>query len=516
VERKWWTLIVVCVATFMLLLDVTIVNVALPSIQKSLGSSFSDLQWVVDAYSLLLAAFLLTAGSLSDILGRRVVFTCGLVVFTLASVICGLAGTPTVLNFSRGLQGVGAAMMFATSLALIAQEFHASDRGTAFGVWGATTGGAVAVGPLIGGLFTDSFGWESIFFLNVPIGAACVAITLTKLVNERPPISKRIDWGGLVCFSAALFMLVFALVRGNDEGWGSTLVVGLIAGSLVLLGAFYVIERRVASPMLDLSLFSKPTFTGASIGAFALSASMFAMFLYLTLYIQTILAYHPLDAGLRFLPQTGLMFAVAPIAGKLTARYPARIFMGGGLLLVALGLLLMRGLDESSSWTALLPGFLVSGVGIGMINPALASTAVGVVQPQDSGMASGINTTFRQVGIATGVAGLGAIFTHSVTVKVSTLLAATPVAGRSHAIATAIAQGGSQQLLAATPAQLRPLLSHVARASFTSSLNELLLIATLTAAIGGVLSFLLVRGRDFVSMPVAPPPEAQAAEVAAA
>ncbi|MGI8921755.1 MAG: MFS transporter [Solirubrobacteraceae bacterium] len=499
--RKWWTLIVVCVATFMLLLDVTIVNVALPSIQRSLHSSFADLQWVVDAYSLTLAAFLLTAGGVSDILGRRRVFGIGLVVFTIASALCGLAGSAVVLNFSRGLQGIGAAMMFATSLALIAQEFSGRDRGTAFGIWGAATGAAIAIGPLIGGLFTDAFGWQSIFFLNVPIGIAALTATLTKLVNVRPPGERRIDWGGLVTFSAALFMLVFALVRGNDTGWGSTQIVSLLAGSVVLLVVFYFIERTIEHPMFDLSLFNKPTFTGASIVAFTLSASMFAMFLYLTLYIQGILNFSPLQAGLRFLPQTLVMFAVAPIAGKLSARLPVRALMGFGLVLVGGGLLLMHGLDAGSTWTALLPGFIISGVGIGMINPPLASTAVGVVEPQHSGMAGGINTTFRQVGIATGVAALGAVFQHAVQSKVVAMLAGTTAAGHSNVFATAVYSGAGHRAAMAAPAPVRPLLDHVARVSFTSALNEILLIGVSIALIGAVLGFVLIRTRDFVVAP---------------
>jgi EmrB/QacA subfamily drug resistance transporter len=516
-ERKWWTLIVVCVATFMLLLDVTIVNVALPSIQRSLHSSFSDLQWVVDAYSLLLAAFLLTSGSLADIFGRRVVFASGLVVFTLASMVCGLAASPLILNLFRGVQGIGGAMMFATALALIAQEFHGADRGTAFGAWGATTGLAVAIGPLIGGAFTSAFGWESIFFLNVPIGIAALVVTMTKLVNVRPPGETRIDWGGLVTFSAALFLLVFGLVRGNDWGWGSGKTVAMLAGAIVLLVAFYAIERYVEHPMFDLSLFSKPTFTGASIVAFSLSSSMFAMFLYLTLYIQGILDFGPLQAGLRFLPQTFVMFLVAPIAGKLSTRLPVRLFMGFGLLLVGGGLLLMRGLSPSSQWTALLPGFIISGIGVGLINPPLASTAVGVVEPQHSGMASGINTTFRQVGIATGVAGLGAVFQSSVQSKVTALLASTPGASLSHQFATAVYSGAAPGAIAAAPPAARATLTHVARVSFTSAMNDVLLIAAVVAIVGGLLAFVLIRARDFVGAPVpeqVPASEAEAAVLA--
>src|SRR5919198_204908 len=409
-DRRWWTLGAVCVATFMLLLDITIVNVALPDIARDLQSSFTDLQWVIDAYALSLAALLLTAGSLADLFGRRLVFASGLAIFTTASLLCALSGSPLFLELARALQGIGAAAMFATSLALLAATFHGRERGTAFGAWGATTGAAVAVGPLVGGLLTQNVGWESIFFINVPIGIGAIVVALTRVDESRDPDAAGVDRPGLVTFSGGLFLLVFALVRGNAEGWGSALIVSFLVGAAVLLCAFVVVERLKRRPMFDLTLLRKPAFAGASIAAFALSASLFSMFLYMTLYIQNTLGYSPLQAGLRFLPVTLLSFVVAPIAGKLSATVPVRIMIGAGLGLVGIGLVLMAHVDAGSSWTVLLPGFLFAGVGVGLINPPLASTAVGVVPPARAGMGSGINSTFRQVGIATGTAGLGALF----------------------------------------------------------------------------------------------------------
>src|SRR5215218_11085287 len=314
--RRWWTLLAVSVATFILLLDITVVNVALPSIRDDLGANFSDLQWVIDAYALSLAALVLTAGSLADRLGRRRIFAAGLGIFSVASLLCGLAPDATFLNLARALQGVGGAVMLAVSLALIAQEFAAGrERGTAMGLYGASIGVAVAVGPLVGGALTDSLGWESVFYLNVPVGIAAIAITLLKLRESRDPHATRVDWAGVASFSAALFLLVLALVRGNDEGWGSTLIVSLLAGAGALLVAFVVIEGRVGEPMLPLGLFKRPAFTGVQLAAFAISGSAFALFLYLTLYLQNYLGYSPLEAGLRYLPLTLLSFFVAPIAG---------------------------------------------------------------------------------------------------------------------------------------------------------------------------------------------------------
>ncbi|MEA2190673.1 MAG: hypothetical protein QOI73_794, partial [Solirubrobacteraceae bacterium] len=430
-ERKWWTLLAVCLATFMLLLDITIVNVALPDIAAELDASFSDVQWVIDAYALLLAALLLTAGSLADLLGRRRVFAVGLLCFTIASLLCAIAPSATALILARGAQGIGGAAMFATSLALLAQEFHGPERGTAFGLWGATTGAAVAIGPLVGGALTDALGWPSIFYLNLPIGIATLAITLRKLPESRDERAGAIDWAGLLTFSAALLLLVYGLIEGNARGWGDGLIVALFMTAALLLALFVAVERRSAHPMFDLSLFRNHTFSGSSIAAFALSASMFSMFLYLTLYLQTILGYDPLETGLRFLPVTALSFVAATVSGKLTARLPARGLLGGGLVLVGLGLLLMRGVDAGSDWTALLPGFVVAGIGIGTINPSIANTAIGVVAPARAGMASGISSTFRQVGIATGIAGLGAVFQSQVSDRLGTALANS--AGGAHA-----------------------------------------------------------------------------------
>lgn len=508
-EHKWWTLLAVCLATFMLLLDITIVNVALPDIGAELDASFSEVQWVVDAYALMLAALLLTAGSLADLLGRRRVFVIGLGCFTFASLLCALAPSALMLILARGAQGIGGAAMFATSLALLAQEFHGRERGTAFGIWGATTGAAVAIGPLVGGALTTSLGWPSIFYLNLPIGIATIVMTLRNVPETRDEDATGIDWAGLVTFSAALFLLVFALIRGNDEGWRSTPIVSLLLGSALLLAAFVAAERAQARPMFDLGLFRKRTFSGVSIAAFVLSASMFAMFLYITLYMQTILGYGPLETGLRFLPLTVLSFFAAAAAGKLTARLPARAMLAAGLMLVGSGLLLMRGLDAGSHWTALLGGFIVAGIGIGLTNPALASTAIGVVSPARSGMASGINSTFRQVGIATGIAGLGAIFQSQITARLTDALAGSPSAGDVDGLARAVSAGGAPQALAAAPESGRPALQHAIDAAFTGGLNDLFLVGALVAFAGAGLALALVRRSDFVVLgapPVQPEP----------
>jgi EmrB/QacA subfamily drug resistance transporter len=408
-DRKWRALIVVCVAIFMLLLDITVVNVALPDIQKELHTSFTELQWVVDAYALMLATCMLNAGTLGDLLGRKRVFVIGVGLFTLASAACGAATSPLFLDLARGAQGIGGAIMFAVSLAILSQEFHGRERGTAFGIWGATIGAAVAVGPLVGGALTEWAGWRWIFFVNLPIGAACIVGAWRELHESRDEEHGGFDTLGFAFLTSGLFAFVLALLRGNDWGWSSGKTLGLFAAAAAVLVAFGFVEARQEHPMLELGLFRKPAFAGAQIIAFSLSSSMFAQFLYLALYLQNVLGYSPLQAGLRFLPLSLLSFVAAPIAGRLSSIIPVRILFGVGMSLVGTALLLMHGVTATSSWTTLLAGFIVGGIGVGLVNAPLAATAVSVVEPRQAGMASGINNTFRQVGIATGIAGLGAI-----------------------------------------------------------------------------------------------------------
>jgi EmrB/QacA subfamily drug resistance transporter len=494
--RKWWTLTAVSVATFMLLLDITVVNVALPSIREDLGAGFTDLQWVVDAYALTLAALVLTAGSLADRLGRRRLFSGGLAIFSVASLLCALAPDPTFLNLARALQGVGGAVMFAVSLALIAQEFPAGrERGMAMGLYGATIGVAVAIGPLVGGALTDSLGWESIFYLNVPIGVAAIVVTQAKLRESRDPNATRVDWAGVGTFSTALFLLVLALVRGNEEGWGSTPIVSLFAAAAALLLAFLAIERRVAEPMLPLGLFRRRAFTGVQVAAFAISSSIFALFLYLTLYLQNYLGLSPFDAGLRYLPVTLASFVVAPIAGVLLSRVQARALLTIGLAGVGAGLLLMGGIERGSDWTTLLGGFLVAGAAVGLLNPVIADLAVSVVPKEQSGMAAGINDTFRQVGVAVGIAVWGAIFVGRGAAKVEELAAGTPAAtgDRPRQLVEAASAGNLDQAVAGVPPGARQTVSNAAGEGILAGLNDVLTLGALVSLAGAALVLWLVR-----------------------
>jgi EmrB/QacA subfamily drug resistance transporter len=506
--RGWWALIAICGGTFMLLVDVTIVQVALPRIQRDLHASFTNLQWVIDAYALTLAALILTSGSLADRIGRKRVFISGVALFTLASLLCGLSGSVTVLILARGLQGIGGAAMFATSLALIAQEFRGPERATAIAAWGATVGGAVAVGPLIGGALTDGLGWQWIFFVNIPIGLATIGISLARMVNVCDPDAERLDWAGLITFSGALFLLIFGLLRGTDEGWGSALIMAALAGAAVLFAAFLTVELHQRRPMFDLSLFGNRAFCGVSLATFAVGAGMFAMFPYLTLYLQNALGYSPLEGGLRLLPATVLTFVVPLFTRGLVGRAPGAL-LGAGLGLTALGLALMHGLTASSQWTALLAGLLLVGLGIGLANPAIANIALGVVPPERSGMASGISNTFRIGGLAVGVAGLGAIFQH----RVATSLQAS-LGGTQGALAKAVAAGGKHA--AATLTHGRSDVADASLRAFTSGLNEILAIGAALVLIGALGAVTLVRLRDYYRRPAVAPPAVSEAETARA
>jgi EmrB/QacA subfamily drug resistance transporter len=498
-DKKWWTLVVVCAGTFMLLLDVTIVIVALPTIQSGLHASFSEVQWVVDAYALTLASVLLTAGSLADRYGRRLLFTVGLIIFTLGSLLCGVAQSPIMLILSRSAQGIGGAILFATSLALLAHSFHGHERGVAFGVWGAITGVAVALGPVLGGVITTGISWRGIFLVNLPIGVAALAITRWQVEESKTPNAARPDWAGFATLTAGLVSLVYGLIRAGEIAWSDTGVVICLALAVVFLGAFVAVERRAERPMFDLSLFRIPTFGGGLAAAFAMNGSLFAMLLYLVLYLQDDLGYSALGTGLRLLIMSGVTLVTATIAGRLSTHMPVRWLIGPGLFLVGIGLLLMTGLDGASTWTHLIPGFIVAGAGGGMVNPPLASTAVGVVTPQRSGMASGVNTTFRQIGIATGIAVYGSIFAASLHHKMYQALAGTPSLHRLlPTVVTSIQEGKAAQALQTVPEPLRGSLIAAIHASFASTLDLLFVVSAALALVGAGCALVLIRSRDFV------------------
>lgn len=497
--RKWWTLVAVSLGVFMLLLDVTIVNVALPAIQQDFSASLSDLQWVIDAYALVLSALLLTAGSVADLIGRRRVFATGIVLFTLSSLLCGLANGWLLLAIARGLQGVGGAIMFATSLALLAQAFRTSGRSTAFAVFGAVTGIAVAIGPVLGGGLTSWLSWRWIFFVNLPLGLVALIVTLLRVEESKDSRAQRLDLPGFVTFSLALGSLVFGLVRSEPDGWSSGIVIGSLTAAGILLAAFVLVENRSAAPMFDFGLLRVPTFTGGLVAAWAISASIFSLLTYLLIYLQNVLHYTPVQAGLRVLPLSVAVFFAAGAAGRLAEHLPVRVLIGAGFLLIGTGLLLMRGVEPGQSWTHFIPGFIVSGIGAGFINVPLASTAVGVVEARRAGMASGVNSTFRQVGIATGVAALGSIFSARITDSLTDLLSAGPLAARAQELAHAATGGRVDQALSSLPPEQQAIAIAAVQQSFATALDDILVIGSALAFAAAVLTALLIRSKDFVN-----------------
>jgi EmrB/QacA subfamily drug resistance transporter len=498
-EKKWWTLVVVCAATFMLLLDITIVIVALPTIQSELHASFSDMQWIVDAYALTLASVLLTAGSLADRYGHRLLFTVGLVVFTLGSLLCGIAQSPIMLIVSRSAQGIGGAILFATSLALLAQSFHGKERGMAFGIWGAVTGVSAGLGPVLGGVITTGISWRGIFLVNLPVGVASLVVTRWKVDESKTPDANRPDWAGFMMLTAGLISLVYGLIRAGELAWSDTGVASCLALAVVFFVAFVAVESRADHPLFDLSLFRIPTFSGGLAAAFALNGSLYAMFLYLVLYLQDDLGHSAITTGSALLLISGTSIFSSILAGMFSDRIPVRWLIGPGLLLTGVGLVLMTGLDGSSSWTHLIPGFIVAGVGSGIVNPPLASTAVGVVAPQRSGMASGVNTTFREIGIAAGIAVYGSVFASDLRQNLGQALAGIPPLERHlPGVVTAIQQGNAAQAINAVPTASRAPLAAAIHASFASALDILLVVSAVLALVGAVCSGVLIRRRDFV------------------
>jgi EmrB/QacA subfamily drug resistance transporter len=475
----------------MLLVDITIVNVALPSVQRQLHASLTGLQWVVDAYAVTLAALILTAGALADRYGRRLVFAGGVVVFSVASFLCGVAWNVTSLDIARALQGVGGAALFATALALIGAEYTGPERAGAIAIWGSTVGLAVAAGPLLGGIITDSLSWRWVFFVNVPVGAFAFAVAMMKVRESRDPNARRTDVAGLVSFAAALLLIVQALLRGNDVGWSSAQIVGSLVVGIALLAAFVVIEVRQERPMLDVSLFRRPAFVGVQLATFCIGAGMFALFPFLSIYLQDVLGNSPLGAGLRFLPITVFVFIVPLATRKLAARAPMWLLLSTSLAIASIGVLLMAEISPGSDWTALLAGFVVSGIGIGLANPTIAAAALRVVDPARTGMASGISNTARITGLAMGVAVLGSVLEH----RVGTHLAAAGFQGKE--LAAAVSSSGMR---AGNPA-----LGRVAEAAFVSGLRLVFLIGFLTVLVGSIAAAVLVRRPTPAPEPVLEP-----------
>jgi EmrB/QacA subfamily drug resistance transporter len=487
-SSRWWPLVAICLGTFMLLVDVTIVSVALPSMAGDLHARLSSLQWVVDAYALSLAALLLLGGSLADRFGRRRVFQVGLVVFALASLCCALAPSAGVLIAARTVQGVGAAAMFATNSALLNATYRGRDRGVAFGVWGAVTGAAAAIAPILGGLLIDGFDWRAIFLVNLPIAVLAIVMT-DRVLEESYGHAGRLDWVGAVAFTLCAGCLTFAIIHGGESSWGATETLVAFAVSAAALAVFLAVEPRRSSPLMDLALLRDPSFATLMLAAVALPAAAFAPAIYTQLWLQSVLNLSAIQAGLVIAPLAAVAFVVSAGVGRFMHRIPPQFPLGGGLVAIGAGSLLRTGISAGSGWEVLIPGLVLTGLGVGLASPVLISAALGAVRQERSGMASGTVNTFRQLGFALGIAALGTIFAS----RLGDSIANSGVFANARAAAGRAAQGQAQAVIAAAAHGSRAGASNAIHAAYASGQNDIYMIAGLVGVFAGIIVLALVR-----------------------
>ncbi len=487
-NSRWWTLAAMCFALFMIMLDNTVVNVALPSIQRDLRASLSALEWTVNAYTLTFAVLLVTGGRLGDIFGRRRMFLFGVVVFGLSSAALGLAPSDTFLVMFRAVQGVGAAFMMPATLSIITQAFPPHQRGTAIGTWAGVSALALAIGPVVGGFLTEYVSWRAIFFINPPIAIGAVAVALFAARESRDEtVPKTVDFPGIAAITIGLTALVLALVEGNNWHWGSPRIIALFATAVVGLVAFGVLETRVRWPMLDFGFFRSRTSLGANLVAFIISFAMFAQFFFLALYMQNILHYSPLQAGLRFLPSTVVIIFMGPLAGRLTDRVGSRPLMTLGLVMVGGALLIQSGLTTHTGYGRLLPGFVLMGLGLGLVMSPMSTAAMNAVDRTKAGAASGVLSMSRMVGSTFGVATMGALVATIGRSKLDSALPHVPSATRS-TLASSLAAGGPPGGHHA-PAQI----VSAVREAFVSALGTGLEVSAFVILVGAALAWVLIQ-----------------------
>jgi EmrB/QacA subfamily drug resistance transporter len=409
-NHKWWTLAAMCFALFMIMLDNTVVNVALPSIQRSLKTTPENLEWTINAYFLSFAALILLGGKLGDRFGRKKIFLCGLAIFTLSSAACALSTSDTGLISARAVQGVGAALMNPLSLSIIVAAFPRHQVPTAIGIWAGISGLGLAIGPLLGGFLVEHVDWAAVFWINVPIGVLAAIATLWFVQESKDPKARGFDIFGTVLVTGGLFSLVWALIRTNAHSWGSPQTLGFLIAAAVLLVGFIVWEDRQAEPMIPLTFFRRRSFDVAVASIALVGFSMFGIIYFITLYMQNVRGYSALESGVRTLPMTLMVMLIAPIAGRLSARIGPRPLMVGGMFVMSLGLASLTRLSiDSSYWTVIFPSFVFVGAGVSMTMPTTTGVAMGSVDPTRAGIASGVVNSSRQVGGALGVAVLGSI-----------------------------------------------------------------------------------------------------------
>jgi len=505
-NRRWWKLGAMCFALFMIMLDNTVVNVALPSIQEDLGASLSGLEWTVNAYTLTFAVLLVTGGRLGDIFGRRKVFLGGVVVFALSSAAIGFAPTQGWLGAGRALQGVGAAFMMPGTLSIISNAFPPEERGKAIGTWAGVSALALAIGPVVGGALAEYVSWRAIFFLNLPVAAGAVAVTLFATLESRDEtVDRTVDWAGIASLSIGLTALVLALVEGNAWGWGSPEIVTLLAAAVIGLTSFAVLERRVKAPMVDFTYFRSSTFLGSNLVAFIVTFAMLAVFFFTALYMQNFLNYSALEAGVRFLPSTALIIVVAPIAGRLSDTVGPRRLMVTGLLFIAAALYVQTYISVDSGYGVLLPAFLLLGVGMGLVMSPMSTAAMNSVDPSKAGGASGILTMSRMVGGTFGVAAFGALFQVLSSSRLEERLAGSGISdAQREGLVENIGSGAGGDRLAGLDPALAGQVGRAIEESFIHALSTGMWLGTGVALLGALVAALLIKDCVAEREPAAP------------
>jgi EmrB/QacA subfamily drug resistance transporter len=500
-NRRWWTLAAMCFALFMVMLDNTVTNVALPSIQRTFDASLSALEWTINAYSLSFAVLLVTGGRLGDIFGRRKVFLIGVVVFGASSATIGLAPNEGFLVASRAVQGLGAALMMPATLSIITNAFPPSERGKAIGTWAGVSAIALALGPLVGGWLTEDVTWRAIFFINVPVAAVAIAVTLFATHESRDETAtKQVDYAGIASLTIGLTALVLALVEGNAWGWGSARIIALLAVALISLVGFLVVETRVKAPIVDFTFFRSRSFVGANLVAFAISFGMFAVFFFLALYMQNILGYSPLQTGVRFLPSTLVIMVAGPLAGRLADRIGPRTPLVIGLLFVTVSLAWQSRIETDTSFGFLVVPFILLGVGMGFTMSPMSTAAMNAVDRTKAGVASGTLSMTRMVGGTFGVAALGALVAAVGRHDLATTLPNVPEPTREKLV-DALGSGAAANV----PAQVKQATSQ----AFVDALGTGLTIAAAATLVAAVLAWLLVDPARPEHEPAATPePEA--------
>jgi EmrB/QacA subfamily drug resistance transporter len=491
-NRKWWTLAAMCFALFMIMLDNTVVNVALPSIQRDLHASISSLEWTVNAYTLTFAVLLVTGGRLGDIFGRRTMFLGGVIVFALSSAFIGFAPNQEILVAGRAVQGVGAAFMMPGTLSIISNTFPPQERGRAIGLWAGVSGLALAIGPVVGGALTEYVSWRAIFFLNLPVAAGAVVVTLFAARNSRDEtVDRTVDFPGIAALSVGLTALILALIEGNSWGWGSGRIVGLIAAAVVGLIAFVLIETHRRVPMVDFNFFKSRTFAGANLVAVVISFAMLAQFFFMALYMQNILGYTALQAGVRFLPSTLMIVIIAPIAGRLADRIGPKPPILAGLSILALSLFLQSQITVHSGYGTLLPAFILLGIGIALTMSPMSTAAMNSVDVTKAGVASGVLSMGRMVGGSLGVAVTGALFQSSFANRIDQLLGSGTSKATSDKLFEAVSSGQASHLGSGAKAQQQISDAHDA---FIHALTGSMRLSLAVVVAGLVVATALLKG----------------------